>query len=213
VCDLILSLEFLAIGYFWDRLFFPAVFSDRLFLWSFLPGGNRTWHTIIMIISSNRPDSVCYLLLACFVQKLYVLATSAVRPDCKLGQHFSFDVHLVILTWLCVRSSLIFGALRGSVALSCFVRDNLTWIDVHFCHRCYSRCDIFWRQSHTNILTKWFLINYVVCVILFWHVCIEIPSFFTAEAVSRDVVCVILFWHVCIEIPSFFYGWSNQPGQ
>jgi len=140
-----------------------------------------------MIISSNdQPDSVCYLLLACFVQKLYVLATSAVRPDCKLGQHFSFDVHLVILTWLCVRSSLIFGALRGSVALSCFVRDNLTWIDVHFCHRCYSRCDIFWRQSHTNKLTKWFLINYVQCVIFFWHVCIEIPPFFTAGAVSRD---------------------------
>jgi hypothetical protein len=143
-----------------------------------------------MIISSNRPDSVCYLLLACFVQKLYVLATSAVRPDCKLGQHFSFDVHLVILTWLCVRSSFIFGALRGSVALSCFVRDNLTWIDVHFCHRCYSRCDIFWRQSHTNILlySNKMIFDQLCCVCDLLLACLYRNStfFFTAEAVSRD---------------------------
>ena len=142
-----------------------------------------------MIISSNRPDSVCFLILACFVQKLYVLATSAVRPDCKLGQHFSFDVHLVILTWLCVRSSLIFGALRGSVALSCFVRDY--WHE----SMCTSVIGVIHAatssggnrtQTYYYIVTKWFLINYVVCVIFFWHVCIEIPPFFTAEAVSRE---------------------------
>ena len=70
--------QFSAIGYFCDHFSLVAIAHK---------------HIIVMIISSNQLYSVCYLLLACFVQKLHVLATGAVRPDCKLEQHFSSDVH------------------------------------------------------------------------------------------------------------------------